>query len=155
MIQKNLLSCWSALLVASLVSGTGYASDKVCDPKDAKSCIQPVSEGDTVPFSGQLVTHRRAAKLVANLEQCNEEKALSLEEAAALFQVKLDLANEQRLNDGKFHKMQMELMVKRMGQMADDLSVPWYQSPPFVAVSSVLLTGAVFVVAVKTVEALR
>ena len=157
MTLSNWRKFWSALLAASIVLAPRLvqAGEKRCDPKDEKSCVQAVTEGELVPFSGQLMTHRRAAKLVTTTEQCADERALDLEEAHELHQIQLNLLKQQRENDEASHKLQLDLMMKRMQQMEDTLGPEWYEHPAFVATVSVVLTVAVFAAAVKTVEALQ
>lgn len=147
----------SLVLVLSLVLAPrlSFAGDKHCDPQDRLSCVQTVTEGVVVPFSGQLMTHRRAAKLVGTTEQCNDARALDLEEAHELFQIQLDLLKKQRANDQEAAKLKLDLMTKRMQQMEKELSPEWYERPVFVASVAVMLTVGVFMAAVKTVEALK
>lgn len=158
MTPSNWRKFWNASLASSvllLATTSAWAGEKHCDPKDAKSCVQAVSEGETVPFAGQLMTHRRAAKLVTTTEQCADERALDLEEASELHQIQLDLLKKQRANDQEAAKMKLDLVMKRMEQMEEELAPKWYERPPFVATVTVVLTVAVFVSAVKTVEALK
>lgn len=126
-----------------------------CDPKDPKSCVQAVTEGEPVPFSGQLMTHRRAAKLVVTNEQCADERALDLEEAHEIHQIQVKALEQRRKNDFETCKLQIDLLNQRMMQMQEELAPPWYEHPAFVATVSVVLTVAVFAAAVKTVEALQ
>lgn len=107
--------------------------------------------GEVVPFSGQLMTNRRAAKLVVTTEQCEDWRALDLEEAHELHQIQLQMVEEQRENDIKTHEMQLDLYRQREAELAP----VWYEHPVFVAGTSVILTVALFSLAVKTVESLR
>lgn len=132
-----------------------FAGDKHCDPKDSLSCVQLVTEGAIVPFSGQLMTHRRAARLVSTTEQCDDRRALDLEEASELHLVELEALKRQRVNDQEAAKLKLDLVMKRMKQIEEELSPEWYERPTFVAPVAVMLTVGVFVVAVKTVEALK
>lgn len=158
MTPSNWRRLWNVSLVCSvttLFATSAWAGEKHCDPKDPKSCVQAVSEGETVPFPGQLMTHRRAAKLVTTTEQCSDERALDLEEANELHQIQLNLLEQQRKNDQDAAKLKLDLMMKRMEQMEEELGPKWYEHPAFVSTVSVVLTVAVFIGAVKTVEALQ
>jgi hypothetical protein len=101
------------------------------------------------------MTHRRAATVVAKTEECNDLRSMDLEEAHELHQIQLSLLEDQKANDKAAADLKLDLTLKRMAQMEEELSPRWYERPPFVAAVTVVLTVAIFAAAVKTVEALK
>lgn len=148
-------SIWSASLAASLTlcaaRGATQTPDRACDPADPKSCVQAVTEGQVVPFTGVLMTLRRAAKLGVAAEGCQERVELAVEREQELAQVKLLGERQLRENDRQTSQLQVDLLQRRMAELAP----AWYERPAFVAPLTAALTVAVLVLSVKTVQALR
>lgn len=129
--------------------------DRHCDPDDPQSCVQALSQGQVAPFAGQLMTHRRAARLVVAYERCEDLRAMDLEEAHQLHQIQLDLIESKRKNDFATAKMQIDLMRQRIQDLEAEATPAWYEHPAFVAGVAALGTVLIFAGAVKTVEVLR
>jgi len=115
-----------------------------CDPEDAKSCVQPLLEGETAPFAGQLLTPRRAAYLAVEAGGCQERIAVELERSNDDWRAKLAAERSLRQNDQSAHELELDLAMKRMQQMEETLGPEWYERPAFVIpVTAVVTIGAV------------
>lgn len=123
-----------------------------CDPADPKSCVQPLLEGERAPFTGQLLTGRRAALLAVRADQADERTQLKLAEAEALWQVKLDLAATK-------HQIQLDgarTEARLWQQNAEQQIPPWYAHPAFVATVAGVVGLVVGVLSTRlAIEALR
>jgi len=141
------------LVVVGLLLGPcqSHGGEKRCDPEDLQSCVQAVTVGEVVPFPGQLMTHRRAARLVTTTEQCADERALDLDTAHQLHQIQIQTLEERRDNA----MSACELKVSFLEGQALEAERPWYEHPAVVAGITMVLTVAVFAAAVKTVEVLK
>ena len=151
-------SIWSALLASlTLYAAPGAAQtpDKACDPSDPKSCVQAIAEGQPAPFTGLLMTGRRAAKLGMLAEGCQDRIDLMVGEIKELSQVQLQGLQAMRQNDKDTAKLQTDLLMERLRGAEELFSPRWYERPAFVAALTAVLTVATLAVAVKTVQVLR
>ena len=123
-----------------------------CDPQDSKSCVQPLLEGEAAPFSGQLLTFRRAAKLAVEAGSCKETTAIEVEHVEDSWKLKLETEQRLRKNDEDAHQLEVDLLMKRMAQMEETLVPHWYERPTFVATVSVVLTIGAVVLATWIVD---
>jgi len=158
MIRWHSPSIWSALLASlTLYAAPGAAQtpDKACDPSDPKSCVQAIAEGQPAPFTGLLMTGRRAAKLGMLAEGCQDRIDLMVGEIKELSQVQLQGLQAMRQNDKDTAKLQTDLLMERLRGAEELFSPRWYERPAFVAALTAVLTVATLAVAVKTVQVLR
>ena len=131
------------------------ASSLECDPNDAKSCLQIVVKGETVPFTGALLTPRRAAKAGAKAEQCDARVETVQSEMRDRLMLTEKLMVDRLDNAAQSHKLEIDLMMRRMKQLEDSLGPRWYEHPIFVATVTVATTVAVFYGATEVVKATR
>jgi hypothetical protein len=131
------------------------ALPKSCDPDDPKSCVQPLMEGEPAPFSGQLMTGRRAAKLAVLAGGCQDRVDLAVGETRELGTIDLNAEKALRASDQAAFQLQKDLLMRRMAEMEDTLAPRWYERPAFVAAVTAVVTVAVLAVSVKTVQALK
>ena len=123
-----------------------------CDPVDQKSCEQPLLEGEVAPFSGQLLTPRRAARLAVEAGSCKEATAIEVERVADVWQLRLETEQRLRKNDQDAHQLEVDLLMKRMAQMEEALSPHWYERPVFVATMASVVTVATVVLATWIID---
>jgi len=158
MIRWHSPSIWSALLVSLTLwaaPGAAQTADKVCDPSDPKSCVQAIAEGQPAPFTGLLMTGRRAAKLGMLAEGCQDRIDLMVGEIKELSQVQLQGLQAMRQNDKDSSKLQTDLLMERLRGAEELFSPRWYERPAFVAVLTTVLAVATLAVAVKTIQVLK
>jgi len=146
------LVTWSAFL-----GSTSFAQSlpKSCDPDDPKSCVQHLLEGDVAPFTGQLMSNRRAAKLVVSAGGCQEKLDLVVEREKALALIALEGEKALRASDQVGAQLQKDLLLKRMSEMEEALAPRWYERPSFVSAVTAVVSIAILAVSVKTVQALK
>lgn len=154
------LDIWSALLAASLVTlyaarGAAQTPDKACDPNDPKSCVQALTEGQAAPFSGMLLTLRRAAKLGVAAEGCQERVDLAIQREQELAQVKFQGLQQLRDNDRLTAQLQADLLHKKIAEQTENLPPRWYERPAFVTIVTAAVTVGVLAMSVKAVQALK
>ena len=138
----------SVLAIVSTVLTTPPTLERACDPEDKTSCVQPLLEGETAPFSGQLLTPRRAAKLGVRAGDLDERVRLAIEETAELWRIKLEKEQALRKNDNEANAFKLDLLTKAVDR-------PFYEHPLFVAAATVAGCVAVYFVAVETVKATK
>jgi len=138
----------SLLVVVSTVLTTPPTLPSQCDPEDKASCVQPLIEGETAPFSGQLMTPRRAAKLGVRAASVDERVKLAIEETEELWRIKLEKEQALRKNDNETNALKLQLLEKAVDR-------PFYEHPLFVAAATVAGCVAVYFVAVETVKATK
>jgi len=160
MTQSRWLNIWSALLAASLltlwaVQGAAQTAEAVCDPNDPKSCVQGLTVGQPAPFTGMLLTYKRAAKLGVLAEGCQERVDLSVLREQEVAQVKLLGEQQLRENDQKISQLQQDLLKKRLQEQAEELPPHWYERPAFVTIITAAVTVGVLAMSVKAVQALK
>lgn len=158
MIRWHSPSIWSALLVSLTLwaaPGAAQTVDKACDPSDPKSCVQAITEGQPSPFTGILMTGRRAAKLGVLAEGCQDRIDLAVGGIKELSQVQIQGLQAMRQNDKETSKLQTDLLIQKLKGAEEFYSPRWYERPAFVAVLTTVLTVATLAVAVKTVQVLK
>lgn len=143
------------LTLACPAGGKAQAFPRICDPDDAKSCVQPVAAGEPAPFDGQLMTNRRAAKLAVLAGGCQDRVDLEVARERELAAIALNGEKALRASDQATAQVKVDLLMKRMAEMEDILTPRWYERPAFVSAVAVVATVAVLVVSVKTVQALK
>jgi len=149
MIRLHWLAYWSAFLASPVLA------EKVCDPQDPKSCVQAVTAGEVVPFDGQLLTPRRAARLAVAADGCVDRVGLAIEEQKAVAAQQIAGERSLRANEVVSCKLQTDTLTKRMVAMEEILTPKWYERPAFVAIVSSAVTVALLVVSVKAVQTLK
>lgn len=132
------------LLIISVLS-TPPTLPSACDPEDKASCVQPLIEGEEAPFSGQLLTPRRAAKLGVRASSADERVKLAVEETVELWTIKLESERALRANDNAANATKIDLLTKAVDR-------PLYEHPIFVAAATVVGCIALYFVAVETVK---
>jgi len=150
-------SSWKALLVNSAVAfygafGHAQTLDKVCYPNDPQNCVQGLIVGQTAPFTGMLMTNRRAAKLGVMAEGCQDRIVLSVGEANDLAQIQIQGLQAMRKNDQDAEKLQKDLLLKQLEKAEELYSPRWYERPAFVATVTAILSVAVLSVAIKVIQ---
>lgn len=110
---------------------------KQCDPKDQHSCVQPLMAGEMAPFTGQLLTPRRAARLAVKAESCKARINLKIAETEEVWKLRLYLEQNLRSNDNLASQKSLEAMKK----YAESLEQKWYEHPAFVVTVTIVATG--------------
>lgn len=123
-----------------------------CDPKDSTNCVQPLVEGETAPFTGQLLSTRRAAKLIVRAEQCDQRLQLKLHETVELWQIKLKLAQDTAAIELESLKKQLQILERALKEAG---KVPWYQHPAFVSSMTATILVAILIGSIKVYQALE
>lgn len=123
-----------------------------CSPDDPKDCVQPLLEGEAAPFSGQLLTPRRAAKLAVEAGSCQERVEIETQRVTDRLQLQIDLQKSLRANDRQAHELQLDLLKKRLEQAEEILSPRWWERPAFVIPTTVVLTVGAVVLATWIVD---
>jgi len=129
----------------SFALGAPPAIPPQCDPDDAESCVQPLLEGESAPFSGQLLSPRRAAKLAVLAGNADERARLAVEEAEEVWRVKLEAERRLRVNDNAANRLKVEMLERASAR-------PFYEHPLFVAAVTVAGCVAVYFLALETVK---
>ena len=135
-------------MIVSTVLTTPPTLERACDPEDKTSCVQPLLEGEEAPFSGQLLTPRRAAKLGVRAADADERARLAVEETEELWKIKLQKEKDLRKLDNETNALKIKLLTEAADR-------PFYEHPLFVAVATVAGCVAVYFVAVETVKATK
>jgi len=155
MIQYRWPSIWSVLAVSLTLwvpRSAAQTIDPVCDPSDTKSCVQAVSQGQPVPFTGILMTGRRAAKLAVMADGCQTRIDLAVGEVKEQTDIQVRGIQAMRQNDLSSAKFQRDLLMRKLDESEALFSPRWYERPAFVAAMTAIGTVAVLVVAVRAVE---
>ena len=160
MTQSRWLDIWSVLLAASLLTlyaarGAAQTPEAACDPGDPKSCVQALNAGQPAPFTGMLLTYKRAAKLGVLAEGCQERVDLTVQREQEIAQVKLLGEQQLRENDQKVSQLQQDLLRKRLLEQADELPPHWYERPAFVTIITAAVTVGVLAMSVKAIQILK
>lgn len=123
-----------------------------CDPQDPQSCVTILMEGDTAPFSGQLLTHRRAAKLVVLAEGCQARLDLKIQELREISDIRLRGEAAKRENDQQHFQLKLDLLQKALSEAQNASVRRWYEHPlVWVGVGAAGALGAILV-GVRVVE---
>ena len=155
MIRLHWLSTWSVLLVSFTLyvpRSAAQTLDRVCDPTDAQSCVQVVTEGQKTPFTGILMTNKRAAKLAVAADGCQARIDLTVGEVKDQCQIQVQGYKSIRENDQSTTKFQLDLLTGQLKKAEELYSPRWYERPAFVAAVTAVCTVGVLVVAVRAVE---
>jgi len=160
MIQWNWRGIWRGLLAGSLLTlyaarGEAQTAEAVCDPNDPKSCVQALTVGQPAPFTGVLLTYRRAAKLGVLAEGCQERIDLTAQREKEIAEVKLLGEKLLRENDQKVSQLQQDLLKKRLQEQVEELPPHWYEKPAFVTIVTAAVTVGVLAMSVKAIQILK
>lgn len=119
-----------------------WGGERYCDPQDSQSCIQVVPEGAPAPFSGHLLTPRRAAVVTEALEKCRLWTALDRAEAGELCLAQQTVWMMLRESDLQAHVRAEAALMQRIVEL--EAKAPhWTERPWFVIASTVLGTTLV------------
>lgn len=121
-----------------------------CAPDDPQDCVQPLLKGEPAPFTGQLLTMRRAAKVA--VFQLQLEERVQLELLRHVEPLKIDLEAQKRLT-ASLEQARKEAQAAYELQLKE--AYHWSRSPWFVGTASVVGTSLLFVGAVKAVQTLK
>jgi hypothetical protein len=156
MIQERLRSTWCGWAVAliSLLWAQVlpvYAGETVCYPDKPTHCARPLTEGETAPFSGQLLTTELSLDLGLKADFCDQRIKLELKFQKKTLDLELDLERRLHELDRQAAKTKEDLLLKRLEEAT---GAPWYEHPAFVATVSVIVTVLVFIGARETLKKL-
>lgn len=112
-------------------------NDAICSTKDPRDCVYPIREGELAPFAGQLITMKRAARLVVAAESCSAYTAIELERAEGLFELKLARCREEKRAMAAANSAQFDALQGLLTG-AEAKREPWYQRPPFLSAVAVV-----------------
>ena len=138
---------WCVLVVVSLSQAIPlrwcaiFAGEIVCCPSDPKKCSTGLKTNESAPYDGQLLTPKLAIELGQKAESFDARLKLELDFKTKTLQIDLNLERNLRKNDNDSHKLQMDMMMKRLEEAH---SRPWYEHPAFVATATVV--GVVLVI---------
>jgi len=151
------LLLWTLILIGllglMLVSRRGLASDVtvtgICSTETPTDCVYPIEQGEEAPFSGQLITAERAARLVVASESCGAYMRTELERARALYELRLAQCGEKREAQAEANMRQLEALQRRLEAVEGPLA-PWWQRPEFLS-STALTVGVTLALTVALV----
>jgi len=126
---------WLLLLNLNVVD-TGCPTD---------DCVQYVIEGESVPFSGQLLSPRRAALLGVRAQSTEERVALAIREHSEICEIKIDAYNNMRLNDQESCDLRIDLM--------ENQDIPVLKHPAVVSLITVVVTWVAYFAALAAIKA--
>lgn len=130
-----------AVILAASASKSADYSGAFCDPTEPDSCIYPISEGEPAPYSGQLITNRRAARLVLSMETCGALVGLETDRTRDEWSVKYGMLEDQCRVDQEAATKQFDAMQKRLE--AATAPKQWWQQPVMAAALSAAATMTV------------
>lgn len=131
------------------------ASDKACVQDDPSDCRQTVVAGEEVPFDGQLLSPRRAARLAVQAGQCQERIVTEVARAVELIKIDLELEKGLRANDADAAAMQTDLLKGAL-QDARESSEPGFLEHPLLWFTiGVAATAAAIGLTVAILDATR
>jgi hypothetical protein len=104
-------------------------------------------KGEVAPFSGQLITNKRAsinAGLLLQVEDLPKRLEVEKQRIQKLADIDLRLAKKEHDIDKKACKAQKDLLKERLKEAKEEGEPPFWERPAFVATVTVILTAAVF-----------
>jgi hypothetical protein len=107
-----------------------------CDPADSGSCVYRLEQGEVAPWTGYLITYRRAAELVVAVDRCHAMAGLRVNTEQAICRAKLARSAADREALAKAHVQQIDALQRRIG--ASEGSEPWWHRP-----SAIVMVGIV------------
>jgi len=142
-----LLAIWCGL------AGVAQAADPVCDPDQPTHCSVGLKAGEPVPFDGQLVSPDLAITLGQRAEHCDARIQLEADRVSGVERAESALCARMRELEARASGEREKVLSAAL----DDCSgVPWWESPPFVAAVTVVVTTAalwgIWYVAIETVR---
>ena len=146
-----------ATITVTLTNAPGYAQteNRQCDPNDPKSCVQGLTEGQQAPFTGLLLTPKRAAKLAVMAEGCQAKIDIMLEEAKETEKARFQNVTTILKNNLDSFNFQKDLLLQRLKDAKELYSPDWYEKPAFVAGTTAIITVGILVLSVKTIQVLK
>lgn len=114
----------------------------LCSPRDPDSCVYLLERGERAPFTGHLITYRRAAELVVAWDNCHAVAGLRVAEEQAICRAKLARSAADRRSLAEAHLRQLDVLQRRLEAVAEP--VPWWRRAGPVLTAAVVgaLTGA-------------
>lgn len=156
MIRLRWLSILLGLAVANnvyLPSGWAVTTPGVeCDPKDPDLCSQAILEGQKALLSGQVLSTKLAITLGQKAEWNTVRWDLERKRLEEIHQIDLSLEKEKARIAQEAMQAQIALFQKRL---AEAEKVKWYREPWVVATTAIVVTTAVFALAVKGASLLK
>lgn len=146
------LSLWAATAHSAETSpaspgASPTTGSRFCDPADPSKCSTGILQGQTAPYSGQLLTPALAIDLGLKAQFCDTRVALEVGHAKALLQLEVDTAKRLREIDAAASQAAQEALLRRL-----EAATPWYERPWFVAGVSVAGAVAAYALAMKSVD---
>lgn len=123
------------LIYATSARAGGYG-DAFCSPRDPDSCVYMIDRGEPAPFTGHLITYRRAAELVVAHDNCQTMAGLRVAEEKAICRVRLARSDADKESLGEAHMRQLDALQRRIE--ASEGPAPWWRRP-----SAVVMVGIV------------
>lgn len=125
-------------LTATRLARGASTNGAICNGNDSRDCVYPIAEGERAPYSGQLITMERAARLVVAAENCGAYTRIELERAKGLCDLRMARCAEEKRAMVAANSAQLDALQGRLSDAGGKLE-PWYQRPPFL--SAVALMG--------------
>jgi hypothetical protein len=147
MTRKHWQRYWSGLLVLGLSTAPRLAlgGAKLCDPLDKSSCVQAVHKGDTVPYTGHLLTPRRSAIIASAMENCRNWTEMDKAEAnetckgqQVVWRLLLESERDAR-------RQTEEVLMRRIDKLVGE-APKWYEHPWVVSAISVVATTTLWII---------
>ncbi|UCF48592.1 MAG: hypothetical protein JSU89_15735 [Myxococcales bacterium] len=128
------------LIYTCTARAEGYGK-ALCSPQDPDSCVYLIDRGEPAPFTGHLITYRRAAELVVAYDNCQTVAGLRVAEEQAICRAKLARSAADRESLGEAHLRQLDVLQRRLE--AIEGPQPWWQKPGAIVMVAVagMLTG--------------
>ena len=128
---------------------------KSCAKDDPSNCRQTVVEGTQVPFSGQLMTPRRAAILGVAASQCQLQIDMAVESIQSIINVDLYLEKSLRSNDQKAAKTEKTLLTEELKRAHEAAEKRWYNHPAIWMTIGGVVVAATIGIAVAIIKAIN
>lgn len=142
-------------LLLSLAISTAFLGDPSCVPNDPTDCRQTVTKGEVVPFDGQLLSPRRAAKLAVRVGQCQERIAAEVAEVAELMKIDLRLEKQLRANDSEHANRQRKLLEAELVRAHEAAEPSFLEHPALWFAFGVVATVAAVGITIAVIDATR
>ena len=119
----------SALLAGSvLLCCDTAAGQEPCSKEHPEGCVI-LSAGKAAPFSGMLLSVRRASDLTVRAEMCQERIDAAVEEERERGEIKLQAEKDRRANDKDTFTLQLTTMRSGMEAYKEAFAPHWYEHP--------------------------
>ena len=146
MILQNWRHFWFGLVVSltvvfSPVEALG-AEIHICDPLDPKKCSYALEKGADAPFGGQLLTTELAITLGQRADGFDNRLKLELDYQKKLTVLEVSFAVKASKLTVDNLRIQNNILREYLARANN---TPWYKTPTFVAITSVVLTVGIFI----------